>query len=352
MIMNRNIFTLLIFSFFSIILQAQEITVPQTQRPLITKRTASWCPNCGGWGWTFFRNVVDDNNGKAVFFANHYDGLHTSPTTLALAANFGGVSQPQFFLNNTNQNVTSGATASARTNIQNQVNAAWATTPVVQSGIRAIHNSAAQTLSVTAKSRFFQSASGEYYLGIYLVFKEFIGFQSPLGNAAEHKEMMRSHLTANVFGEQIANGTVAAGAEAEVSGQISIAGLDPAKLRIVAIIWKKEGNTYRVTNANETDDFLSPSSANDLWAAQQQLKISPNIITESARIEMQITESRLPWRVDLVNASGQVTETIFQGTLDGGVHTFSIERGPRPAGLYYIRVSNGLHAMSQRVVLH
>ena len=111
MTMNRNIFILLIFSVFSIVLQAQEITVPQTQRPLITKRTASWCPNCGGWGWTFFRNVMDDNNGKAVFFANHYDGIHTSPTTLALATNFGGVSQPLFFLNNTNQSVSSGSTA-------------------------------------------------------------------------------------------------------------------------------------------------------------------------------------------------------------------------------------------------
>lgn len=349
--MNRNIYILLIFSLFSIVLQAQEITVPQTQRPLITKRTASWCPNCGGWGWTFFRNVINDNNGKAVFFANHYDGIHTSPTTLALATNFGGVSQPLFFLNNTNQSVSSGATATARTNIQNQVNTAWATTPVVQSGIRAIHNSAAQTLSVTAKSRFFQSASGEYYLGIYLVFKEFVGFQSGQGNAAEHKEMLRSHLTANVFGEQIANGTVAAGAETEVNGQISIAGLDPTKLRIVTIIWKKEGNSYRATNANETDDFLAPSSSNDLWAAQQQLSIAPNIVSESARIELQITESNLPWRLELVNTSGQVVETIFRGTLAGGIHTFNVDRGVRPAGLYFVRLSNGLRATSQRVVL-
>lgn len=351
MTMNRNIFTLLIFSLFSIMLQAQDITVPQTQRPLITKRTASWCPNCGGWGWTFFRNVMNDNSGKAVFFANHYDGIHTSPTTTALAANFGGVSQPVFFLNNINQSVSSGATATARTNIQNQVNTAYASTPVVQSGIRAIHNSAAQTLSVTAKSRFFQSANGEYYLGIYLVFKEFVGFQSPLGNTAEHKELMRSHLTANVFGDLIANGAVAAGAEAEVSGQISIAGLDPNKLRIVTIIWKKEGNTYRVTNANETDDFLAPSSADELWAAQQQLKIYPNIITESARIDLEVTESSLPWRVELVHVSGQVVETVFRGTLAGGAHTFSLERGTRPAGVYFVRLSNGLRAMAQRVVL-
>lgn len=349
--MNRFISTLLVFSLFNITVQAQNIVVPQTQRPLITKRTASWCPNCGGWGWTFFRNIINDNNGKAVFFANHYDGIHTSPTTLALASNYGGVSQPLFFLNNTNQNVSSGATASARTNIQNQVNAAWATPPVVQSGIRAIHNSAAQTLSVTAKSRFFQSASGEYYLGIYLVFKEFVGFQSGQGNNAEHKEMMRSHLTTDVFGEQIANGAVAAGTESEVSGQISIAGLDPTQLRIVTIIWKKEGNTYRVTNANETDDFLSPSSANDLWAAQQQIRVSPNIITEYARIELQITESSLPWRLELVNISGQTVGTIFRGKLAGGVHTFSAERGAHPAGVYFVRLSNGMRTTVRSVVL-
>ena len=36
--------------------------VPEVQQSLITKITATWCPSCGGWGWTFFENILADND--------------------------------------------------------------------------------------------------------------------------------------------------------------------------------------------------------------------------------------------------------------------------------------------------
>ncbi len=350
--MNRSFFTLLLLCSTFTFLQAQEITVPQTQRPLITKRTASWCPNCGGWGWTFFRNLIDDNKDKAVFFADHYSGDHTTPTSLAIAANFGGVSQPVFFLNNQNQNVTSSNTATARTNFQNQVNTAFATPPVVQSGFLPILNSATNTLTVQAKARFFQNADGEYYLGIYLVRKEYIGFQAGgPGNNAEHKEVLWSHLTPTAFGEPIGNGAIAQGTEVNVNGQLSVAGLDPSKLRVVTVVWKKEGNTFRVINANEEDTFLEPSAADEISASRHQMRIFPKVIQDEARVELDLAEGVSSMRIELIAPSGQVAETIFSGAAAQGTHHFALRRGNYPAGLYFVRLSSHAHVQTQRVIL-
>lgn len=325
--------------------------MPQTQRPLITKRTASWCSICGGWGWTFFRNLLDDNKNKAVFFADHYSGDHTTPTSLAIAANFGGVSQPIFFLNNQNQNVTSGNSATSRTNIRNQVNAAFDTPPVVQSGIRPVLNAAANTLSVQAKARFFQNASGEYYLGIYLVRKEFIGTQASQGPNAEHKEVLWGHLSSEVFGELIGNGAIASGTEATVDGQISVAGLDPSKLRVVTVVWRKEGNTYLVVNTNEEDSFLEPSTTEDVLAGRHQMRIFPKVIQDEGRIELELAGSVPSLRVELLSGAGQVVETLFSGTAAPGTHHFAIRRGRHPAGLYFVRLSSPIFVDTQRVML-
>ncbi len=347
--MQRFLYTLIICCGLWALAGAQDITVPQTQRPLITKRTASWCPNCGGWGWTFFRNILDDNKDKAVFFADHYDGIHTTPTSLAIAANFGGVSQPLFFFNNQNQNVSSGATAAARAGFLSQVNAAYATAPAVQSGIRAILNAPAQMLSVQTKVRFFQSLSGEYYQGIYLVRKEMIGFQSGQGNNAEHKEVLWGHLTPTVFGELLGNGPIAAGTDILLNGQISVAGLNAAQLRVVTVIWRKEGDTYRVVNANEEDTFLEPSNTDEL-ARENSLTIFPNIIADQARVELEIASAGEMVRLELVSSTGQYLETLYSGMLPAGKHQFTLSKNTHPAGVYYLRLAAGTGQRTERVI--
>ena len=58
-------FTLLtIFCIASISLFSQEVM--EVQQTLLTKRTATWCPYCGTWGWGFFEDLIEDNEEKAV----------------------------------------------------------------------------------------------------------------------------------------------------------------------------------------------------------------------------------------------------------------------------------------------
>ena len=330
-------------------LSAQEIIVPQTQRPLIVKRTASWCSLCGGWGWNFFRALQEENQSKAVLWANHYNGIYTNPTTTAIATNFGGVSQPVFFLNNQNQNVNSGNTSNALANIRNQVDAAYSSQPVVQSGIR-MSIQGGQTLIAQAKARFFQQTSGEFYLGIYLVRSTFTGFQAGQGNNAEHKEVLWGHLTPTVFGSLIGNGTIQAGTEATVEGQIPLNGLDPLTLRVVTVIWRKQGDTYNVVNANESTTYSQPTNTEEqLPEGLSSIKLFPNSAIDHLTLSL-TAEQSLETDIALFSVSGKLMKTIFRGRLDAGEHAFRLNRDNIPSGIYLVKTSIGGRSHISKIV--
>ena len=75
--MNKNTFTLLIACLFAMQAIAQQVA--QVQRSIVTKRTADWCPNCGTYGWTYFKDAIEQNGDKAVFIAAHYSGGLAAP---------------------------------------------------------------------------------------------------------------------------------------------------------------------------------------------------------------------------------------------------------------------------------
>jgi hypothetical protein len=349
--MMRKIFTVCLLVIASVSVDAQQITVPQTQRPLIVKRTASWCTLCGGWGWTYFRSLLEENQSKAVLWANHYDGIYMNPTTTAIASNLGGVSQPLFFLNNTNQGVSSSNTASSLANIRNQVNSAYATQPIVQSGIR-MSIQGDQNLVAQAKARFFQPANGEYYLGIYLVRRSFTGFQANQGNNAEHREVLWGHLTENVFGDLIGNGSIAEGTEVTVNGQIPLNGINPSTLRVVTVIWKKEGTSFRVVNSNESITFTQPTDTDDLLPlGLTAFNIYPDVAQDRFVVSFSLEQS-LEVNLDLFSANGGKTETVCRGRLDSGSHTYYIRKDNKPAGVYFLRMSSGRHLKSFKVAFN
>jgi hypothetical protein len=331
---------------------AQDITVPATQRTLISKRTASWCSLCGGWGWTFFRNLIDDNADKAVLLGVQYDGQHTTPTSLALAANFGGVSQPIFFVNNVNQQVTSSTAASARTAIANQVNTAYAAQPVAQTGLKLIFDNSTQMLTVQSKTRFFQASSGEYYLGLYVVQKSFIGFQAGQGSSAQHKERLFTHLGSTPFGEWLASGAIAAGTEYSGSAQINLSGQQVSNLRIVSILWKKEGNTYRVVNTNDEDNFLSPSNQRESVFSEVSIKAFPNLLSADATLYITTElEQPLESTIWLTNLTGRKVSNLFQGLLTSGSLQFRVNSFGLTPGVYLLVVSAGQERKAIKLIL-
>lgn len=354
----KKVILLSLFFSFALALSAQDITVPVANRPLITKRTASWCPLCGSWGWTLFRGLLDDNSDNALLIASHYSGEYQNPVAIAFSNNFGGFGQPTFFVNNENQNATSGTAAAVRATVKTGVQNINAQAPEAQSGILAEVDDN-YTLTARAKTRFFEATEGEYYLGLYLIERNFFAYQAGQGNNAHHKQVLRLSFNGEPYGELIANGNIAAGTEADISHTIGIAdmgeagiteteGLYSDNFEVAAIIWKKVGNSYQVVNTNSADVEIL-SAVKDLRQLQAfEAWPAPAGQVINARVEL---SDPLPnAQLALFGADGSLVRMLFEGNLQEGPHNFVVERGGLSAGLYYLRLSSA-DRMAGRTVI-
>ena len=78
--MNKNFLLSVCLLLGANFIFAQE--VPEVQRPLVTKISATWCPPCGGWGWTLMEELVIDNEDKATLIVAHHDGQLVTASVL------------------------------------------------------------------------------------------------------------------------------------------------------------------------------------------------------------------------------------------------------------------------------
>ncbi len=68
------------------------------------------------------------------------------------------------------------------------------------------------------------------------------------------------------------------------------------------------------------------------------LKLSPNPMTDTSKIEITIQEGKTS--LTLIDALGRVVKTIYSGKLTAGNHTFVLEKELLKTGNYYIRLMN------------
>jgi hypothetical protein len=342
----KQLTLLLLLSIFSITIMAQEVA--EVQKSLITKRTATWCSFCGTWGWTLFDHLVADNHPKAVMVAAHFgDSQLENPTSLAWVNNLGGSGQPRFYLNNTLQSASSGAIQSTRTNIKDQVDQFYTQSPIANTGIALSQNG--NQLQIEAKVRFFQMAQGEYYLGLYIVEDSISAQQSGIG-MARHKLVLREAVTTNHFGEMLVSGTVPAGTDIDFQYSINLSGYDTDQVRIIAVIWKKEGNNYQFVNVETTPELSDISVNTRELAATFPLHVRV-LGNPGTHPELQIiSEQTGQLEVSMWNSSGQLIRTLHQGLLTAG-QSIQLPMEALNPGIYWVRIRQGNILKTERVLI-
>ncbi|MEQ8705503.1 MAG: T9SS type A sorting domain-containing protein [Phaeodactylibacter sp.] len=343
------------------LLQGQEIEVPQTNHPLITKRTATWCPNCGSYGWTLFRDLLADQQSNALVVAAHFgSSALANEVSNELTTLLGGFGQPVFFLNKDNLGANSGNIATVRQDAAAAVAGINEIPPVAQTGLLA--QVAGDSLIVQTKTHFFGDVGGEpVNLSVYLIEPTVIATQSGQGAMAEHKNILRHSMTGTAFGETIADGGAAAGAEVERRYSISTADLEAqgidisnlgnSSLIIAAVLWQgNAGENFEVLNTNQVRESMLTSAPS--LEAQAELRVFP--IPAAAEVTLSLTlEEALPAaRLSLMHANGQRLQTIQQGTLGAGEHTFVLNKGQWPAGTYWLQLTDGNRTLSRKVIFH
>lgn len=225
--------------------------------PMVFKVTGENCPPCGGWGWTAFTDLVDRyEGGKAFSFGNygsgfsngHFRSQEAFPTMQALQDRFArNSSKPNFVVNGRNW-ITSSADA------QTAADAFVATTAPVGMVMNA--RLEGNKLIIDAEAEAFESVTGSYVMGAYLIEDKAMGPQSGsigVNGDVEHHNVMRGSLSDNAWGELISEDGLTAGNKYEHTFTMDIpSGYNSDNFSYGLIVWKKISTAYVFVNAYST----------------------------------------------------------------------------------------------------
>ncbi|HHS95259.1 MAG TPA: Omp28-related outer membrane protein [Phaeodactylibacter sp.] len=345
MIKKTLLFISALFAFS--FLQAQE--APEIQNSMVSKISATWCPPCGGWGWTFFHDLIEDNSDKALLMAVHHSGDLTNSTASNLTDNFGVNSQPRFILNNDDQNASPSNAATKRMEIKNKIDENYTIAPTANAGIIAFLEN--NTITVQTKTKFFQDAEGEYFINVYIVEDGVVNYQASQGDNAVHKNVLRGGMAASTFGESIVSGTVSAGTEVEKEFSISVDNnWNTDKLIMAAVIWKMENNQFTFVNTHWTNTFSVPTETKDIFSADWDMQVHPTLNEGDANILINTEKQFEDFELSIFNQIGQQVAVLHEGALNKGLHTFVLNT-ILPKGMYLIHSSNGNAVDTRRMII-
>ncbi len=324
-------------------------SVVEEQRTLLTKKTATWCPLCGQWGWTMMKDLIEDNSERALILGAHYSGDLETQIAKDLTTHFGGAGQPKFYANNVNQGVSSGNLATKRAEIKTLVDNNFNMSPVVNAGVEAVV--AGGKINIDVKTRFFQPASGEYYVAVFIVENDVLNKQSGQGTNALHPNVMRTSAVSTWYGEVFSTGNADTGDEATFS--YSIDG-NPAwkteNLRAIVTVWKKDGSTYEFVNGDQDEDLNLSTSVDD-QVGSNSLRIVPSILKDISKINIELN-SQAPVSLDVYNLLGEKMVDIYQGVLPAGTTSFDMHRDRLDRnGMYFLTLRVGDKTVSKRFLV-
>ncbi|MEM9991636.1 MAG: T9SS type A sorting domain-containing protein [Bacteroidota bacterium] len=304
-------------------LQAQEIQ--QEQISLITKKTATWCPTCGGQAWGSFLDMIDENGDKAISIAAHFSSASElySSTAAALVSNFqSSPGQPVFYYNSTRLNGRGSATVQ---DVTERVSNAFEQTPLVGLGLEAAFENGQFTVAYALE--FLEATTGDYQIGFYPIRKSVIANQASRGSNADHKQILDEALLDANFGIPVSSGDIAVGSTVQQRLVINAAGytddIDNENLELAVIVWKKVGdNDYEYINAAVTDvmagtlsdvETFNKTEANleirNIGGNTVSLALTNNAVLENAQLNIYSMDGRLlatPLRGRIATGTRQV----------------------------------------------
>lgn len=332
-----------------ITLQLHSQDVPEVQFSMITKITATWCPFCGTWGWDVFEELLSQNQDKAIVIANHYSGDLRNQTASDIADNLNSFGQPVFYLNNTNQNITSGNRESRLSEVKEKVDDNYEASVVANTGLTA--SLSGNILTVNTKTRFFQQAEGEFYLGVYIIEDNVIHQQASRSSMANHKNVMRGSVGTGSFGVQLASGTIDAGSEfiQEYAAELN-SGWNTDNIKLATIIWKKQGDLYLFYNGYVYEGWQTTTTVHENKVEGVDVNVFSDL-SGMLHVQLELEKNIKDLSIAMIDASGRILNSnhypeLFQGEfhIAWPVNHFS-------PGIYYLIFSNGKSSVTKSILL-
>lgn len=218
------------------------LSQPQ-QNALAVKKTATWCSNCGSWGWTWFKDLIAATQDESVIPIS----LHSTSSALKPEADLDGdwLSHfdteggfPMFYVNGTHYS-----------NYQGLLDAALAAADApLQAGIDLETGYLADTLQARGTVTWTGTGSGEYALGFYLVEDSLVHQQSAQGPNAIHRNVIHLAFQYASFGvlKQVTHDNATVEVWEARHGK-TLPGV--GRRYILAVLWKLVQGKFQYVNA-------------------------------------------------------------------------------------------------------
>ncbi|MBT8191357.1 MAG: T9SS type A sorting domain-containing protein [Bacteroidia bacterium] len=309
-----------------------------SKTPVISKVTATWCPNCGSWGWSFMEALKDEfNDDSALLLSVHHSGDLENPVSDWFSKNLKNTYQPQFFINNEMQGVNSG-------NWNNQVSAFrnLADNTSNQNGNSSFsflksYIDASNNIQVELDVAAMNKSEGEFFLGIYIYENNVINYQSQQGNNAVHPNVLRDVISDNYWGDAYLAGN--SSSVVTKSYDLNSTDWNYNDLGLVAIMWEKVGNDYIMDNARFVNN-IGLLSSNEELLDESAFDIRPG----ENRISV-ITSIDKELNLILTSSSGQnIYASVFRNLIE-------ISTADLVPGIYFLTLQTDNGRLSKKVLV-
>ena len=308
--------------------------VPNEQKPLFTKITATWCPNCGTWGWTYMKDIIGQNGDEMLVVGAHYSGDLQNAAGGFFDQVLQAPGQPVFYLNNDNQGVRSNNLSAKLAETDAMVKQITGEQPLVGVGMEV--QPSQTSITVRTKTKFFNATDGEYYLGLYLIEDGVVADQASVGSNAVHPMVARAIFSDQGEGVQLADGAIAA--DTEMENEFTLVRQPEWNLDnsyVYGIIWKRENGGFIYQNGNSVDVMDVVISTED-ERLLNEVKVFPTVSEGTYQIEL--PGSMRNHSITITDKVGQRFDYVLTSTSDR-VHVVNLSA--MPVGQYFIRLEYG-----------
>ena len=307
------------------------------QFSIIVKKSADWCPNCGGWAWPVFEDIVEKmetRNGIPILM--HHSGDLANEVSIAITEELGGNGQPEFFLNSEIQNITPSNAGETIDLLVETVDSIAMQDALMGIDVEDVFLSLdGNSLSAEMIVEFNGLVSGDFSFGLYLIQNNISHNQEGQGEVLQPKLLTASFID-EPFGFKFDVDTSTIGRikyplTLEAPSTLSVADGDT---EIVAIIWQWDENDNKTFfNADVWRGAIEQiSNTNEVSLIQESLK--GNILGNRASLYFDSTQQIENATFFINDISGRSVYTQSVSKLQEGNNTLEADVSNLTNGIY------------------
>lgn len=301
--------------------------------PVMSKVTATWCSNCGSWGWGFMEDMKDEFvDGPGIVLGVHYSGDLANSTAEWWASTLNSSGQPKFYMNNDLLSVNRNNWSDEVSNVvsmADDIASAAADGRFEYDRILLDNDVLMVTVNVTA----MPSGNGTINLANYVYENNVLYEQAGLSGMVNHPNVLRSTMGPDFSGMTITDvGTY------EFRMDIP-ADWDQDELGVLTVIWSDEGNGPSI-NASQAVDMVSLISSSD-----DLLDESEFIFANEAHGIRISTENSEIYNLSLTDTQGR---QLLNSKLNGQQ---VIQKSELSKGMYFVTIQGKEGTLSRQIFI-